>query len=84
MKKTKFQCAVCGKISAGRIPKDGDLSGRYPRRHYVNGIPCKGNIELAFWVDDLFLKLIKPITPIKTLILTLLLPLCSYGQTFNN
>lgn len=49
--KTKFKCPVCGKITSGRIPKDGDLSGRFPRRHNNNGKPCIGNILPAIWVD---------------------------------
>jgi hypothetical protein len=51
-KTTLFQCPVCGKITSGRIPKHGDLSGRFPRRHKVNGKPCPGNIEAAIWVDN--------------------------------
>jgi hypothetical protein len=54
---TRFKCAVCGKITAGRIGRDGrhvgDGSGRYPRRHNVDGKPCLGNIQEAEWVDVL-------------------------------
>jgi hypothetical protein len=55
---TRFRCVVCGKMTAGRLPRDGrhfpgDGSGRYPRRHKgVDGKPCKGNIELVDWVDE--------------------------------
>jgi hypothetical protein len=53
---TMFKCAVCGKITAGRMPKNhsrhqGDTSGRFPRRHKgKDGKPCAGNIEEAEWV----------------------------------
>lgn len=49
--KTKFECPVCGKLTSGRIPKKGDLSGRFPRRHNVKGLPCPGNIQEAIWID---------------------------------
>jgi len=49
---TKFKCAVCGKISTGRTPKDGDGSFRYPRRHKINGVVCEGVYEEAEWVND--------------------------------
>jgi hypothetical protein len=52
---TKFKCAVCGKITAGRLPiqnkHKGDGSFRFPRRHYVNGKLCDGVFEEAEWVD---------------------------------
>jgi len=57
MAKTKFKCAVCGKLTAGRIGGTGrggyrgDTSHRFPRRHKVNGKDCPGNIEEAEWVD---------------------------------
>lgn len=53
--KTLFKCAVCGKLTAGRISREGRLSGdgshRFPRRHKVNGKDCLGNLEEAEWVD---------------------------------
>lgn len=49
---TRFKCVVCGKITAGRIPKNGDLSERYPRRHIKNGKPCPGNIIQAEWLSN--------------------------------
>jgi hypothetical protein len=51
-KTTKFQCVVCGKLTSGRMPKKGDSSARFPRRHNgTNGKPCPGNIEEAKWID---------------------------------
>jgi len=53
--KTRFKCVVCGKITAGRIGREGaangDTSHRFPRRHQFNGKDCPGNIEEAKWVD---------------------------------
>lgn len=49
--KTLFKCVICGKFTSGRMPKDGDTSFRYPRRHKINGVPCKGNIIEAEWID---------------------------------
>jgi len=45
--KEKFECAVCGKITTGRLPRNGDGTFWYPRRHNVSGIPCEGNIQEA-------------------------------------
>jgi hypothetical protein len=56
---TRFKCVVCGKITAGRMPRDGhgspgDGTFLYPRRHKgKDGNPCAGNIEEAEWVDVL-------------------------------
>lgn len=51
--RTLFQCAVCGKMTAGRVSRQGgeagDLSHRFPRRHKRNGADCPGNIEEAKW-----------------------------------
>lgn len=47
----KFKCPVCGKLTAGRIPKGGDGSFYYPRRHNFGASPCPGNIQEAEWVD---------------------------------
>ena len=55
MRRTMFKCVVCGKITAGRIGREGRLSGdmseRCPRRHNVDGKDCAGNILEAEWVD---------------------------------
>jgi hypothetical protein len=52
---TRFQCPECGKLTSGRLPRDGrhvgDGTVRYPRRHKVDGKPCPGNIMEAVWVD---------------------------------
>lgn len=55
MKITKFKCALCGKITSGRLPRQGRHIGdgtlRFPRRHKNNGSPCDGNVIPAEWVD---------------------------------
>lgn len=55
MRRTMFKCVVCGKLTAGRIGREGSISGdmshRFPRRHKVCGQDCLGNIEEAEWVD---------------------------------
>lgn len=56
MDPTRFQCRVCGKITAGRISRDGGLVGdsthRFPRRHKGHdGKDCPGNIIEADWVN---------------------------------
>ena len=51
-RKTRFKCVLCGKITAGRIPRNGDKSMRFPRRHNANGKPCPGNVEEAKWVEE--------------------------------
>jgi len=55
VKTTRFKCAVCGKLTAGRVPRDGrhvgDGTFRFPRRHRVGGEACPGNIVEAEWVD---------------------------------
>ncbi len=55
---TRFRCMVCGKLTAGRLPRGdyhegvGDTSFRWPRRHKgKDGKPCAGNIIEAEWVD---------------------------------
>lgn len=49
---TRFKCVICGKLTAGKIPPDGDLSERYPRRHGSKyGNPCPGCFQFAKWVD---------------------------------
>lgn len=56
MKITRFKCVVCGRLTAGRLPRGGrhrpgDTSAYYPRRHKHHGKPCAGNILQARWVD---------------------------------
>lgn len=58
MRKTKFRCVICGKLTAGRLPVNssnhrerGDGTFWFPRRHKKNGRPCGGNILEAEWVD---------------------------------
>ena len=55
MRRTMFKCVVCGKLTAGRISREGslvgDMSHRFPRRHKVGGQDCPGNIEEAEWID---------------------------------
>jgi len=50
-KRTRFKCVKCGKITAGRIPRRGDGTVRFPRKHKVDGKPCPGNMVEAEWVD---------------------------------
>lgn len=51
----KVQCAVCGKVTAGRLPRIGKHKGDgtffYPRRHKVNGKDCPGNIQEGIMID---------------------------------
>lgn len=49
--RTRFVCAVCGKVTAGRIPRGSDLTFRFPRRHKVNSKDCPGNILEAKWIE---------------------------------
>ena len=52
----KWKCAICGKMTTGRLPRDGRHTGDgsfwFPRRHSVNGKPCPGNIEEAILVEE--------------------------------
>jgi hypothetical protein len=52
----KVKCRVCGKITAGRLPRAGWIKGDgtfwYPRRHKVNGVDCPGNIQEGILIDD--------------------------------
>lgn len=54
--RTRFRCVICGKLTAGRMPREGrhigDGSARFPRRHKINGQPCAGNIREAEWVTE--------------------------------
>lgn len=55
MRVYKYVCSICGKITAGRIPRRGrevgDLTVMFPRRHKVDGKPCRGNIEEAIVLE---------------------------------
>lgn len=54
---TRFRCVVCGKVTAGRMPRDergrsGDTTARYPRRHKDEyGRNCPGSLRHAEWVE---------------------------------
>jgi hypothetical protein len=51
----RYQCMVCGKMTAGRKPRRGDLSEIYPRVHAAAGKPkgtiCDGTYSYSRWVD---------------------------------
>lgn len=53
----RYQCVKCGKLTAGRRPREhgrhyGDGSFFYPRRHKsAHGDPCPGVYEEATWVE---------------------------------
>ncbi len=49
--RTHFKCGVCGKLTAGKVPKNGDGTLIFPRRHRVKGILCKGIFIAAEWID---------------------------------
>lgn len=53
--RTVYQCTVCGRLTAGRLPRwgreVGDGTFMYPRRHRDRGKPCPGNIREAHWVE---------------------------------
>ena len=50
-----FKCTECGKLTAGRVPKDGDRTFRHPRKHYdKNGDVCSGCYQEAEWIDVKF------------------------------
>ncbi len=53
--KTYYKCIVCGKLTPGRKPKNGDGTFMYPRRHGN----CTGNLLEAEWIDEITLKPIK-------------------------
>jgi hypothetical protein len=54
-RRTRFRCVVCGRLTAGRMPREGDAMGdtseRWPRRHTIAGEVCAGVYRLAEWVD---------------------------------
>lgn len=52
----RFKCEVCGKLTAGRLPREGRLPGDgtfyYPRRHLgADGAVCPGVFREAEWVE---------------------------------
>ena len=51
--KTYFKCIICGKLTAGRLPKGGDGTFYYPRKHKYNGKSCPGNFHEAEWVKGM-------------------------------
>jgi len=51
-RKQRFRCVVCGKITAGRLPREGDGTFYYPRRHKKDGFPCPGNVYEAEWIKE--------------------------------
>jgi hypothetical protein len=63
---TRFQCSVCGKVTAGRCVRipwnkgmvvDGVISYRYntdfryPRKHHIDGAVCVGSFMEAEQVE---------------------------------
>lgn len=55
--RARFVCRVCGKRTAGRLPRasrhePGDGSFWYPRRHKVDGRPCMGSTEEAVIITE--------------------------------
>ena len=53
----RFKCPKCGKLTAGRMPRDGIGPGNgtfyYPRRHKSEfGDPCPGSYDEAEWVEE--------------------------------
>lgn len=56
-RRTRFRCTVCGKLGAGRMPREGKVKGdgsaRFPRRHKgPSGRLCPGVHIEAEWVDE--------------------------------
>jgi hypothetical protein len=53
MKRYRWKCACCGKLTVGRLPKGGDGSFYYPARHTAadDEAPCPGNYEQAELVE---------------------------------
>lgn len=55
MKGIRVRCTVCGKISSGRLPRGGDGSTRFPRRHqhrndFGTMEDCPGEYRDAEWI----------------------------------
>lgn len=54
-RETKFKCVICGKLTAGRWPREGGIKGdgsaRWPRKHRIDNKICEGNYYEAEWVD---------------------------------
>ena len=53
-KQVRFQCRVCGHMSAGRKARHGDGTFYYPRKHYDKKTDeiCDGCFEEATWVTQ--------------------------------
>lgn len=50
----RYNCSICGKPTAGRVPRGGDGTFILPRRHNgPDGQPCRGNIEEVVWPEEL-------------------------------
>lgn len=51
----RVRCVVCGKVTAARLPREGRYKGDgtfwFPRRHKVEGVDCRGNIEEATVIE---------------------------------
>ena len=55
MSKEMFECQCCGKVTAGRMPKGGDGTYYYPRKHKGDdGETCEGVYDeaISVQVDD--------------------------------
>ena len=51
-KKLCYQCVVCKKLTAGRLPLGGDGSFMYPRQHSnAREIICEGVFREAKWIE---------------------------------
>ena len=53
IRSTRFRCAVCGKLTAGRKPRGGDGTLMYPSAHkkaHGGVVECPGMSEEAEWV----------------------------------
>lgn len=53
----KVECAICGRVIAGRIPKDGDGSMLIPHRHID---PKWGNSCSGRFFEGLILDSVQP------------------------
>ena len=49
--KNLFKCRDCDKLTSGRVPKGGDGSFVFPRRHKIKGKDCPGNAKESIWVQ---------------------------------
>lgn len=52
---TAIQCAVCGKMTQGRLPREGGHKGDgtfwFPRRHKIGGLDCAGNVQEGIIIE---------------------------------